>query len=152
MDGLNSWGKTKDLTIIGLGNSTLDDTATEVLAAHGRTVSGDAEPEKGYFYRSGPWFEFTEARRSRARSRGGHELYREIRGLQRNRSRDYYTANDFHHKPSDEVKPDWDLSGAVDDLRVLLEVGYKVAQDPKIPEWKDGTEFKATRDNMMKYL
>ena len=59
MDGLNTWGKTKDLTIIGLGNSTLDDTATEVLKAHGRTVVGDPEPEKGYFYRS-DHFEFAK--------------------------------------------------------------------------------------------
>jgi hypothetical protein len=48
------------------------------------------------------------------------------------------------------VKPDWDLSGAVEDLRVLFEVGYRVAAADKFPEWKPGTEFKAKRDAMLK--
>ena len=43
--------------------------------------------------------------------------------------RDYYTENDYH-KPSDEVKPDWDLSGAVEDLRVFFEIGDKVGTGP----------------------
>jgi hypothetical protein len=48
------------------------------------------------------------------------------------------------------VKPDWDLSGAVDDLRVLFRVGYSVAQADALPQWKAGTEFKAKRDSMMR--
>ena len=133
MDGLNSWGKTKDLTIIGLGNSTLDDTATEVLAAHGRTVSGDAEPEKGYFYRS-DHFEFAKQGVPALDPEEGTNYIGKSADYGKQK-RDYYTANDYH-KPSDEVKPDWDLSGAVDDLRVFLEIGYRVAQDQKFPEWK----------------
>ena len=48
------------------------------------------------------------------------------------------------------VRPDWDLSGAVQDLQYYWLVGYQVAQAPKYPEWKPGTEFKALRDAMMK--
>ena len=59
--------------------------------------------------------------------------------------RDEYTANDYH-KPSDEVKPDWDLSGAVEDLKLLFAVGYRVANGTTWPEWKPGTEFKAVRE------
>jgi hypothetical protein len=62
--------------------------------------------------------------------------------------RDEYTARDYH-KPSDEVKPDWDLEGAVDDTRVLFRVGYIVANTGALPQWKPGTEFKARRDSMM---
>lgn len=65
------------------------------------------------------------------------------------KKRDEYTEKDYH-QVSDEVKPDWDLSGAVDDARVLLKVGYVVAQTPALPQWKPGTEFKARRDSMMK--
>jgi Zn-dependent M28 family amino/carboxypeptidase len=65
------------------------------------------------------------------------------------KKRDEYTANDYH-KPSDQVKTDWDLSGAVEDLRVLADVGYRVAQGNTFPEWKAGTEFKAKRDAQMK--
>src|SRR6185437_3259038 len=59
MDGLNQWGKTKDLTVIGLGNSTLDDVLTGVLAADNRVVRPDQEPEKGFYYRS-DHFEFAK--------------------------------------------------------------------------------------------
>jgi Zn-dependent M28 family amino/carboxypeptidase len=65
------------------------------------------------------------------------------------KKRDEYTENDYH-KPSDEVKADWDLAGAVEDLQLLFQVGYRVAQDEKFPEWKSGTEFKARREAMMK--
>ncbi|MEP6714737.1 MAG: peptidase M28, partial [Terriglobia bacterium] len=67
-------------------------------------------------------------------------------GLQRHAA---FDENDYH-KPSDEVKPDWDLAGAVEDLGVYFEVGYRVAQNDTWPEWKPGTEFKAKRDAMMK--
>ena len=65
------------------------------------------------------------------------------------KKRDEYTAKDYH-KPSDDVKPDWDLSGAVEEAHVLLEVGYKVAQGDTWPEWKPGTEFKALREEMLR--
>ena len=61
----------------------------------------------------------------------------------------YYTAHTYH-QPSDVVKPDWDLSGAREDLMVFLAVGYRVAQADKFPEWKPGNEFKARRDAMLK--
>ena len=65
------------------------------------------------------------------------------------RKRDEYTNNDYH-APSDQVKPDWDLSGAVEDAQLLLAVGYRVANADKFPEWKPGNEFKAKRDAMLK--
>jgi len=147
MDGLNTWGKTKDLTIVGLGNSTLDDTITEVLQARGRTVTPDSEPEKGFFYRS-DHFEFAKQGVPALDPDAGVDYIGKPDGYGKQK-RDYYTANDYH-KPSDEVKPDWDLSGAVDDLRVFFEVGDKVAQATQYPDWKPGTEFKAKRDAMMK--
>jgi Zn-dependent M28 family amino/carboxypeptidase len=147
MDVLNTWGKTKDMTIIGLGNSTLDDTAGEVLKEHGRTVGGDPDPGKGSFYRS-DHFEFAKEGVPALDPDPGVDYIGKPADYGKQK-RDYYTENDYH-KPSDEVKPDWDLSGAVDDLRIYFEIGYRVAQDPKYPEWKAGAEFKAKRDEMMK--
>ena len=63
--------------------------------------------------------------------------------------RDEYTDKDYH-APSDQVKPDWDLSGAVEDAQLLMTVGYRVANADKLPEWKPGNEFKAKRDAMLK--
>ncbi len=147
MDGLNTWGKTKDITVIGLGNSTLDDTATEVLKSHDRSVTPDPEPEKGFFYRS-DHFEFAKQGVPAFDPDSGTNYIGKPADYGKQK-RDNYTANDYH-KPSDVVKPDWDLSGAVDDLRVFLEMGDSVAEGPNYPEWKSGTEFKAKREAMMK--
>jgi Zn-dependent M28 family amino/carboxypeptidase len=147
MDGLNQWGKTKDLVIIGLGNSTLDDSATDIAKSQGRVIVPDAEPEKGFYYRS-DHFEFAKQGVPALDADSGIDYIGKPSGYGQ-KKRDEYTANDYH-KPSDEVKPDWDLSGAVEDLQLFFQVGYRVAQGDVFPEWKPGTEFKAKRDAMMK--
>ena len=60
-----------------------------------------------------------------------------------------FTERDYH-KPSDVVKPDWDLSGAREDLQLFFAVGYRVAEAAKLPEWKPGNEFKAIREKMLR--
>jgi len=62
---------------------------------------------------------------------------------------DEFDLHDYH-QASDEVKPDWDLTGAVQDVDLLFEVGYQIANGAKFPEWKPGIEFKPKRDTMMK--
>jgi hypothetical protein len=62
--------------------------------------------------------------------------------------RDEWTANRYH-KPADVVLPNWDFTGAREDLKVYFAVGYRVAQADRIPEWKPGNEFKARRDAML---
>jgi Zn-dependent M28 family amino/carboxypeptidase len=147
MDGLNQWGKTKDLVIVGLGNSTLDDIAAEVAKSQGRVIVPDAEPEKGFYYRS-DHFEFAKVGVPALDADAGIDYIGKPAGYGQ-KKRDEYTMNDYH-KPSDEVKPDWDLSGAVEDLQLFFQVGYRVAEAAQFPEWKPGTEFKAKRDAMMK--
>jgi Zn-dependent M28 family amino/carboxypeptidase len=146
MDGINQWGRTSDLEVIGLGNSTLDDIVLQLATTEQRTVRPDAEPEKGYYYRS-DHFEFAKVgvpalyTGSGMNYIGKDASYGEIK-------RGEYLVNDYH-KPSDQVKPDWDLAGAVDDTKLLFRVGWMVSQMPQWPEWKAGTEFKAKRDAMM---
>jgi len=60
-----------------------------------------------------------------------------------------YTSKDYH-KITDEIKPDWDLSGAVEDVQLLFQVGWRVAESEKFPEWMPGTEFKARREATLK--
>ncbi len=147
MDGLNQWGRTRDVVIIGYGNSTLDDTLIETASAQGRVVKPDAEPEKGFFYRS-DHFEFAKHGVPALYTDEGTEFIGkpEDYGMKKRKE---YTESDYH-KVSDDVKPDWDLSGAAEDLRLLFQVGYRVAQGEKWPEWKPGTEFKARRDEALK--
>ena len=147
MDGLNQWGRTKDIGIIGYGNSTLDDLLAEAAATQGRTVKPDAEPEKGFFYRS-DHFEFAKQGVPALNPDSGTDFTGKPAdyGMKK---RDEYTTNDYH-KASDEVKPDWDLAGAIEDLQLLFQVGYRVAAAQQWPEWKPGTEFKAKREAQIK--
>jgi Zn-dependent M28 family amino/carboxypeptidase len=147
MDALNVNGKTRDITITGLGNSELDDYATQVAAAQGREVRADPNPEKGGFYRS-DHFPFAQQGVPALASGGGIEFIGRPAGWGQARS-DAFVANDYH-KPSDKVKPDWDMSGAVQDLQYYWMVGYRLAQADAFPQWKPGTEFKAKRDAMLK--
>jgi Zn-dependent M28 family amino/carboxypeptidase len=147
MDVLNVWGRTRDLTIPGLGQSTLEDTLTQLARAHGRTVLPDQEPEKGQYYRS-DHFEFAKVGVPAISYGGGYDYVGRPAGWGMQKHVDF-VAHDYH-KPSDEVKPDWDLAGAVEDLRLMMELGYTVAQTHDYPQWKSGSEFKARRDAMMR--
>lgn len=147
MDGFNQWGRTKDIVVVGYGNSTLDDILNELMTAKGRTVVPDTEPEKGFFYRS-DHFEFAKEGVPALYTDSGEEFIGKPSGYGRQK-REEYTNNDYH-KVSDEIKPDWDLSGAVEDTQLLFEVGYRVSQNDTWPEWKVGTEFKAKREEMLK--
>jgi Zn-dependent M28 family amino/carboxypeptidase len=146
LDGANQWGRTTDITVIGMGASDLDDYLREAAAEQGRTLRPDPEPEKGFYYRS-DHFNFAK--------QGVPALYADT-GVEfvgkppeySQQKRDEYTNNDYH-APSDEIKPDWDLSGAAEDAQLLMAVGYRVANATKNPEWKPGNEFKAKRDVMM---
>jgi Zn-dependent M28 family amino/carboxypeptidase len=140
MDVINTWGRTKDLTSVGLGQTTLDDLLAELAAAKGRTVGADPEPEKGMYFRS-DHFEFAKVGVPALNAKGGIDYIGMPKGFGKQK-RDEYTRNDYH-KPSDEVKPGWDLSGAVEDARLLFEVGLAVANGAHAPEWKPGSEFRA---------
>lgn len=146
IDGMNPWGRTKDIVLVGLGNSTLDDTVREVAGEQSRVVKPDPEPEKGFFYRS-DHFEFAKQGVPALDPDSGTDFIGKPPefGIEKRKE---YTERDYH-KVSDEIKPDWDLSGAVEDLQLLFQVGFRVAQAEQFPEWKPGTEFKAKREAML---
>ena len=139
MDGLNVLGRTRDIEIIGLGQSTLEDMLAAAAAQQGRAVKPDAEPEKGYYFRS-DHFSFAKQGVPALDTDSGVDYIGKPEGwgLQ---MRDKYTSEDYH-KPSDKIKPYWDLTGTVKDLRLLGEVGYRVANGETYPAWKAGSEFK----------
>ena len=147
MDGLNQWGPTRDVTVVGLGNSTLDDVLQKAAAEKKRVLRPDPEPEKGFYYRS-DHFNFAKVGVPALDPSDGIDFIGKPAGWGQ-KKRDEYTEHDYH-KPSDEIKPDWNLSGAAEDVRLLMTVGYRVANADKYPEWKPGTEFKAKRDAMLK--
>ena len=147
MDGVNQWGRTKDVTMVGDDNSTLIDLLRETATAQSREVNPDPESEKGFYYRS-DHFEFAKEGVPALYTDSGINYIGKDENYSKQK-RDQYTEKDYH-KPSDEIKSDWDLAGAVDDAQLLTTIGYRVAQGDKYPEWKAGSEFKAKRDEMMR--
>jgi Zn-dependent M28 family amino/carboxypeptidase len=148
IDGVNQWGKTKDITVVGLGASDLDDYLRQAAQEQGgRTLTPDPEPEKGFYYRS-DHFNFAKQGVPALDPDSGVDFIGKPPDWGK-KKRDAYTEHDYH-APSDEVKPDWDLSGAVEDDDLLFAVGYRVANADKLPGWKPGNEFKAKRDAMLK--
>jgi len=149
MDGANIWGKMRDITIVGYGMSELDDYLKEAAAAQGREVRPDPEPEKGFYYRS-DHFELAKKGIPALYTDSGIDSaeHGEEWGLAQ---RDAYTTERYH-KPSDEFDPNWDMAGAVDDVRLFFRVGYRLANESRFPNWREGTEFRAARDATMARL
>jgi Zn-dependent M28 family amino/carboxypeptidase len=147
VDGINQWGRTRDITVIGMGASDLDDYLRDAAKEQGRELRPDPESEKGFYYRS-DHFNFAKQGVPALYIDTGEEFIGKPAGYSQTK-RDEYTNVDYH-QPSDEVKPDWDLSGALEDSQLLFLVGYRVANADKMPEWKPGNEFRATRERMLK--
>ncbi len=143
MDVLNQWGRTRDLTIVGMGQSELDAVAAETAAALGRVLAPDPEPEKGFYYRS-DHFSFAKAGIPAFYADPGVEYLDKPPGYGIEK-RAEYTANDYH-AVSDEVKPDWDLSGAAEDLTFMYRMGARLAAGDDWPAWSGTSEFRAVRE------
>ena len=146
VDTINQWGRTKDLTVIGLGASDLDDYARAAADEQGRVLRPDAEPEKGFYYRS-DHFNFAKQGVPALDPDSGIDFIGKPPDYGK-KKREEWTSVDYH-QPSDQVKPDWDLAGAAEDGKLFLVIGYRVAQADRFPDWKPGNEFKAIRDKML---
>ena len=107
--------------------------------AQGRTVIPDADPENGYYFRS-DHFSFAKQGVPALEPKGGMSYLTRPADYGK-RKHDEYTQK-YYHKVSDEVKPDWDLSGAVEDAKLAIRVGYQVSEGDRIPEWKPDSEFR----------
>jgi Zn-dependent M28 family amino/carboxypeptidase len=145
VDGLNIWGPTKDIVVVGFGKSELDSVLAEVAMEKGRTLSPDGEPEKGYFFRS-DHFEFAKRGVPALFTNPGFDDLRYGEDWAR-AQHEQFTAERYH-KPADEFDPTWNLDGAVEDLRLLFELGFQLADDNAWPNWRAGTEFRNFRDEM----
>jgi Zn-dependent M28 family amino/carboxypeptidase len=131
---------------VGHGQSTLDEILAEAAAAQKRTVVPDPEPEKGYYYRS-DHFEFAKRGVPALYVKAGSDIVGQPDGYGAEKRAEY--VRERYHATGDEVQPDWDYAGAIDDLWLLFRVGLNVANAGRWPEWKPGTEFRARREAML---
>jgi Zn-dependent M28 family amino/carboxypeptidase len=142
VDGINIWGKSHDVVVIGLGKSNLDDWIRGLAAMQGRVVVPDAFADKGAFYRSDQ-FSFAQIGVPAAYLDAGVEIIGKPEGWGR-AQQEAFEAKDYH-QPSDELRPDWDFAGAVEDAQLLFYLGVKVGNSLRMPAWKPGDEFEAAR-------
>ena len=145
VDGLNIWGPTRDLVVVGYGKSELDSVLAEVAADQDRVLEPDSEPEKGYFFRS-DHFEFAKQGVPALFPNPGIDDLRYGKDWAR-AQHDQFTAERYH-KPADEYDPNWNLDGAVEDLRLLFAFGIRLADSDAWPNWSEGSEFNSIRDEM----
>jgi Zn-dependent M28 family amino/carboxypeptidase len=143
VDGLNIWGPTRDIVVVGYGKSELDSVLAEVAALQDRVLEPDSEPEKGYFFRS-DHFEFVKQGVPALFPNPGVDDLRYGKDWAR-AQHEQFTAERYH-KPADEFDPAWNLDGAVEDLRLLFEFGFRLADGNAWPNWHAGSEFKSIRD------
>ncbi|MDH3196697.1 MAG: M28 family metallopeptidase [Candidatus Krumholzibacteria bacterium] len=147
VDGANVWGRTKDMVVVGYGQSELDAILAEVVATQGRALQPDSEPEKGYYYRS-DHFAFAKKGVPALYADSGVEFRGRPEGWGMERRQEY--TRERYHKPQDEYDASWDLSGAIEDMTALYLVGHRLATSERYPQWSETSEFRRVREEMMK--
>jgi Zn-dependent M28 family amino/carboxypeptidase len=142
MDGSLPVGRTHDMVVVGYGASELENMLTEYLATQDRVVKPDPRPEAGSFYRSD---HISLAKRGvpMLYADGGEDKL--DGGIAAGKAIAQAYNEQRYHKPMDEYSDDWDLSGNVEDVTALFEVGKAIAQSDKWPTWYPGNEFEAAR-------
>jgi len=146
MDSLNIYGRMQDIRIVGYGQSELDDYVQTYAQEVGRVVLPNATPEKGSFFRSD---HFPFAKQGVPALSAGSGIQHLEKGEEWGLAQQEQYIRDKYHKPSDEYDPDWDLSGALEDLHMYFTLGYRLSMESVFPNWKEGSEFKARRDAAM---
>lgn len=141
IDGINIWGPTEDVELIGHGKNSLLQVIEAVAKERGRRVTADSNPDLGLFYRS-DHFNFARIGVPSAYFKAGHDFL--DRPEDRRRMKASYTAVHYH-QPTDEMAPWWNLAGAVDDTRLILECLLRVANADRAPTWTPGDEFEKLR-------
>ncbi len=145
IDVINNMGRTKDFEIIGSGQSELEDFLTEAAKAKGRFIVPEAHPEAGEYYRS-DHFNFAKVGVPALTTSSGVEDI--TKGKQAGEAFHKVYNEHLYHQPADEYDAArWNMDGAMEDLELLFRVGRKIAFDKAWPKWKDGSEFKAKRNN-----
>ncbi|MDW7550603.1 MULTISPECIES: M28 family metallopeptidase [Pseudoalteromonas] len=138
MDSLNLLGKVKDISVVGIGKSELDEMLETAAKAQDRAVSGDPRPAAGGYYRS-DHFAFANMGVPAMYAGGGTEA--RDAATEKYRKRMGLVLRGCYHQPCDRYRDEWDLSGAVQDLQLFFKVGYDVSQQNEWPKWKATAEF-----------
>jgi Zn-dependent M28 family amino/carboxypeptidase len=141
-DGGNIWGKTKDVTYVGKGKTTLDALIDRLAARQGRVVKSDQFPDRGSFYRSDQ-FSFAKTGVPGVYLGAGTDFIGKPAGWGREQHEAYERTN--YHQPSDQITPEWTFDGMVENDLLGFGIGVHVANQAALPGWVPGDEFEAAR-------
>jgi Zn-dependent M28 family amino/carboxypeptidase len=141
-DGGNIWGKTKDVTYIGYGKSTLDAVVEKYAAEQERRVKPDQFPDRGFFYRSDQ-FNFAKIGVPAIYLDTGTEFIGRPEGWGKEQIEAWEAVH--YHQPSDQLVDDWDFEGIVQDATLGFNMGLYLAEHDTLPSWNPGDEFEAAR-------
>jgi Zn-dependent M28 family amino/carboxypeptidase len=144
LDILQSGGPARDVMLVGQGQNELERDLAAAARAQGRTVTPEALPERGLFYRAD---HFSLAKRGVPTL-----LFMAISGAP-DLVTGGRTAGDAwlkaymacYHQACDNWRADWDLRGAAADVTLAYQVGRDLAVSRRWPSWNPGSEFLATR-------
>ncbi|MEX0720165.1 MAG: M28 family peptidase [Balneolaceae bacterium] len=145
LDGMNVYGQTTDVVVVGYGRTSLSDLLKEEAEKQGRTVQPDPYPERGYFYRS-DHFNMAKVGIPAIFPNPGTEYI--------DKGEDFLALRDSvsdanYHTVNDEINQYWDLSGAEIDTRLFFKTGYRALNADELQSWKANDEFEATRVKML---
>ncbi len=141
-DSGNIFGRTSDVAQVGRGKSDLDAVLDTAAAQQGRTVAGEAFPDRGAFYRSDQ-FSLAKIGVPALYFSSGTDYVGRPAGWGKETADAWLAAH--YHQPSDELDGTWNWDGMVEDARLGFVVGYAVAQADRRPEWRPGDEFASAR-------
>lgn len=148
MDALVPIGKTRNITVVGAGQSQLEDLLKDALSKQGRHTSPEPTPENGFYFRS-DHFNFAKAGVPALDTLTGDDLVNGGTAAGDAALADY-TKNRYH-TVHDNFDPSWDFSGSIEDVQALYMLGDKLANSDQWPKWYQGSEFRAAREKMMSH-
>ena len=143
MDGLNIFGRTRDVSVGGFGQSSLDDILAHHAIGQNRTLSPDKKPEAGYYFRSD---HFPLVKRGVPMLSAGSGINMVVGGEAAGRAANEAYTKDKYHQQDDEWSASWKLDGAVEDMQLYYKVGHEIANSRSWPRWQPSSEFKGARD------
>ena len=141
-DGGNYRGRTRDLTQIGAGKSSLDALAKALVEKQGRALQADQFPDKGYYYRSDQ-FSFAKIGVPALYFDNGYDYIGKPAGWGKHEHEEW--TEHIYHQPSDQLTDAWVFDGMIEDAMIGFEAGWLISQADQMPAWNPGDEFEAAR-------
>lgn len=147
IDAILPIGETNDIIVVGYGASQIEDRLKMLLEADGKYIVPDQNPSAGYFYRSD---HISLAKKGVPMLYADSGVDHVTKGKEFGMEFGEIYTKERYHKVGDEFSADWDMSGIVYTSQLFYELGQNISSTEEWPNWYEGNEFRALRDEMLK--